>query len=670
MEETQFIKGMEVEVCSDDVGLRGAWFTATVIRANQKRKLPARTKKGNQSNEIEREKVYVEYHTLVANEKSSKPLREYVDSIYLRPIPPREVYHSFQSSDEVDAYYHDGWWEGIVIRVVENSRYVVYFRSGKEEIEFGQSDLRIHREWVKGLWKPPMLEEKVEEDADVSLVPDMEDKAEKLQEKQINLEDGSVQAFDVQASAPDKANDKTITSLAYNTSVPKDKDREHNEVDGRRSDQANLSLVYNTADAANESNTRMENIKRPTPESNKISQSCKKLKESEVTEGCSFVNIDINETLPSTSPLEELTDHPARSIDRTSISCVLNFDGYWSHPALSEFSSSALANIGEKECESSKPQVECSQENIADQSTPYSSQCPDLLEQEGCNKKRRRGPRKQSQFLLDPLLPSGDMRCRRTGKGWRCREMALSEKIYCEKHQLEQVLHNKRRRKGPKKESRFAMDPLLPSGHPQCRRSGKGWRCSEMALLQKIYCEKHQLEQDTYNEKRRKRRREQISLVACDSEKSSQFNSDDPLPSDDQQCSGVVRDDTNQRKGEIGGHETANLKTRGHSEEMLPEASAKGEQATANLETRGQSEEMLSEAPAKGEQTTANLETRGQSEEMLSEAPAKGEQATANLETGIQLEEMVSEASAQDPFLGIALEFHRQTPLRYPLWGP
>ncbi|KAF5183104.1 hypothetical protein FRX31_027309 [Thalictrum thalictroides] len=421
-----------------------------------------------------------------------------------------------------------------------------------------------------------------------------------------------------------------------------DKDIEHNQVDHRRSDQVNLSLVYNTADTGNESNTRMESTKHPTPKSNKISQSCKKLKQSEVTEGCLILNIDINEAIP-TSPLEGLSDHPARSLDQENIRCVLNCDGFLSH--LNEFSLSGPPNIREKECESSKTQVEYSLQNIADQSTPHSSQCTDRLEQESCNKKRRKGPRKQSQ-LLDPLLPSGDLRCRRTGKGWRCREMSLPDKIYCEKHQLEQVIHNEKRRKGPKKESRFAMDPLLPSGHPQCRRTGKGWRCTNMASLQKLYCEKHQLEQDTYNEKRRKRRREHISLVASDSDKSRQNNSGHPLPSDDQQCSGVVRDDTNQHEGEIGGHETANFVTRGHSEEMFSETSAIGEQATANLDTRGQSEEVLSEAPAKGEQPTTNLESR------------------------IKPEEMISEASAQDPFLGIALEFHHQTPLPYPVWGP
>ncbi|PIA60953.1 hypothetical protein AQUCO_00300463v1 [Aquilegia coerulea] len=145
-----FSKGMEVEVCSDDVGLRGAWFTATVLRSN-----------------LKKNKICVEYKTLIANEKDNKPLREFVNVVNLRPIPPREIQRSFQSSDEVDAYHNDGWWEGVVIKVLDNSRYSVYFRSGKEQIDFNESQLRIHREWVNGIWVPPMMEEeekkKVEE---------------------------------------------------------------------------------------------------------------------------------------------------------------------------------------------------------------------------------------------------------------------------------------------------------------------------------------------------------------------------------------------------------------------------------------------------------------------------------------------------------------------------
>ncbi|KAL5700783.1 hypothetical protein ACHQM5_026191 [Ranunculus cassubicifolius] len=142
----EFSKGMQVEVCSDEDGLRGAWFEATILRPSTKR-----------------HKVYVEYKNLT-NVKGSNLLKEFVNQVNLRPVPPREANRSFNSNDEVDAYYNDGWWEGVVIQVLDKekdnsskkNRYLVYFRPGKEQLEFGDEDLRIHREWVNAQWVPPM----------------------------------------------------------------------------------------------------------------------------------------------------------------------------------------------------------------------------------------------------------------------------------------------------------------------------------------------------------------------------------------------------------------------------------------------------------------------------------------------------------------------------------
>jgi hypothetical protein len=39
----------------------------------------------------------------------------------------------------------------------------VFFRSTKEQIEFGEEDLRLHREWVNGAWKPTLEGEEEEE---------------------------------------------------------------------------------------------------------------------------------------------------------------------------------------------------------------------------------------------------------------------------------------------------------------------------------------------------------------------------------------------------------------------------------------------------------------------------------------------------------------------------
>ncbi|GMH10414.1 hypothetical protein Nepgr_012255 [Nepenthes gracilis] len=143
MSDSHFKKGAKVEISSVDDGFRGAWFHGTVIKPPSKR---AR-------------KVTVEYETLVADEKESAPLRETIDLVQIRPTAPRERNRVFNLSEEVDAFYNDGWWEGVVTEALEGSRYSVYFRATGEQIEFAASDLRLHREWDNGKWIPPLEEE-------------------------------------------------------------------------------------------------------------------------------------------------------------------------------------------------------------------------------------------------------------------------------------------------------------------------------------------------------------------------------------------------------------------------------------------------------------------------------------------------------------------------------
>ncbi|KAL5700779.1 hypothetical protein ACHQM5_026187 [Ranunculus cassubicifolius] len=170
--KSEFSKGMLVEVCSDDQGLRGAWFVATILQSIPRKK-----------------KALIQYHTLItsssSDEERSKPLKELVDFINLRPIPPKGSNFRFNLSDEVDAYHNDGWWEGIVTRVLEKDRYLVYFRCGKEEIEFGEEELRVHREWVNGNWIPPIDVEKGNEEGGEGGVVVIED-ADDLQ-RQLKL---------------------------------------------------------------------------------------------------------------------------------------------------------------------------------------------------------------------------------------------------------------------------------------------------------------------------------------------------------------------------------------------------------------------------------------------------------------------------------------------------
>ncbi|RDX75289.1 DUF724 domain-containing protein 2, partial [Mucuna pruriens] len=132
---TAFFKpGTAVEVSSEDEGFRGSWFSGTIIRR------------------LASERFLVEYDNLMADEESSKHLREVLGLRHLRPLPPVETGREFKFGDEVDAYHNDGWWEGHITEELENERFAVYFRASKEQLAFSKEQLRLHREWFNHNW--------------------------------------------------------------------------------------------------------------------------------------------------------------------------------------------------------------------------------------------------------------------------------------------------------------------------------------------------------------------------------------------------------------------------------------------------------------------------------------------------------------------------------------
>ncbi|KAL3652951.1 hypothetical protein CASFOL_002632 [Castilleja foliolosa] len=154
--ENPFKKGAQVEVSFDEEGFRGSWYTATVLRPPPKKS-------------SKNPRIHVQFDTLTeadeGEENAAVPLCENVDLILVRPIPPREARRRFRVDEDVDAFHNDGWWEGVVIAVLDGGdRYSVFFRASREQIDFPESELRLHREWVHGEWVPP-LEDEVKDDA-------------------------------------------------------------------------------------------------------------------------------------------------------------------------------------------------------------------------------------------------------------------------------------------------------------------------------------------------------------------------------------------------------------------------------------------------------------------------------------------------------------------------
>ncbi|KAK3020069.1 hypothetical protein RJ639_004069 [Escallonia herrerae] len=153
--EELFPTGSRVEVSSDDDGFRDAWYVATVLHPPS---TPNHIKRRRRSSDNS-DKFLVQYETLLADEGSKEPLTEYVGRSFVRPLSMHDdSEYEFKRYDVVEAAHRDGWWTGVVTKVVEGgsaSRYVVYFKNPPDEIEFRRSDLRVHRDWVDREWVRP-----------------------------------------------------------------------------------------------------------------------------------------------------------------------------------------------------------------------------------------------------------------------------------------------------------------------------------------------------------------------------------------------------------------------------------------------------------------------------------------------------------------------------------
>ncbi|KAH8517196.1 hypothetical protein Peur_048406 [Populus x canadensis] len=151
-----FNKSEEVEVSSDEEGFRGAWYLATILEF-PKPQSQAAVKSASKK----KRKAIVQYKTLVT-EDGSAPLVEQVDPHLIRPLPPQYLLENdglFQENEAIDASLRDGWWSGVVKKVLDGgSRYMVYFDNPPDVVEFEAKDLRLHLDWVDGNWVRPQMQ--------------------------------------------------------------------------------------------------------------------------------------------------------------------------------------------------------------------------------------------------------------------------------------------------------------------------------------------------------------------------------------------------------------------------------------------------------------------------------------------------------------------------------
>ncbi|KAJ6772022.1 AGENET DOMAIN-CONTAINING PROTEIN-RELATED [Salix koriyanagi] len=144
--------GSEVEVLSQDSGIRGCWFRASIIKKHK-------------------DKVKVRYQDIRDAADEAKKLEEWVlasrvaapDQLAIRiggrtvvrPIPQLNKDQATSIADvgtAVDVWWNDAWWEGVVVQKDSEDRIHVFFPGEKKESVFCCSDLRLSQEWVGNEW--------------------------------------------------------------------------------------------------------------------------------------------------------------------------------------------------------------------------------------------------------------------------------------------------------------------------------------------------------------------------------------------------------------------------------------------------------------------------------------------------------------------------------------
>lgn len=150
-DKSLFQKGSFVEVSSDSDGFTGVWYVAKVLEPPSVHLTPTTPDKGTREERF----FQIEYQSLLCDDGSEKPLTEYVESSFVRPLPPNDE-HDLQVYDVVDAMYLDGWWIGVVVKVNHESNvYSVYFENPPDLLHLRRYELRAHWDWEGGKWVRP-----------------------------------------------------------------------------------------------------------------------------------------------------------------------------------------------------------------------------------------------------------------------------------------------------------------------------------------------------------------------------------------------------------------------------------------------------------------------------------------------------------------------------------
>ncbi|KAF5198744.1 Agenet domain-containing protein / bromo-adjacent domain-containing protein [Thalictrum thalictroides] len=142
----------EIEVLSQDSGIRGCWFKCTILQLSRK-KMKVQYDDLQDVDECGNLEEWIPAFRLAAPDKLGMRCS---GRLTIRPRPHSQDIASviFEIGSPVDAQWYDGWWEGVVTGIDDcgNDSLQVYFPGEDKFSTFQRKNLRISRDWVKNQW--------------------------------------------------------------------------------------------------------------------------------------------------------------------------------------------------------------------------------------------------------------------------------------------------------------------------------------------------------------------------------------------------------------------------------------------------------------------------------------------------------------------------------------
>ncbi|CAL1384723.1 unnamed protein product [Linum trigynum] len=150
----------KIEHLCQDSGIRGCWFRCTVLQVSR-RQIKVRYDDLRDEEECGNLEEWIPVFRLAGADKLG--MRR-LGRLTIRPAPSdKETNLTLEVGSAVDAWWSDGWWEGVVTSVNNTSNDVqVYFPGEKFVLNMQRNYIRTSQDWVDDQWidiqpKPDIL---------------------------------------------------------------------------------------------------------------------------------------------------------------------------------------------------------------------------------------------------------------------------------------------------------------------------------------------------------------------------------------------------------------------------------------------------------------------------------------------------------------------------------